>query len=111
MNTQCYHYYGNAISIGIITLQLITNYAIQIIAAKKERNKAIASKEDYKARCKAADEKLKDMKADKEAVKKSLTRKVSIVSYHIELYSTLWLTTFADHEVEKGHGYPKGNPR
>ena len=49
---------------------------LQINEAKKERNKAILSKEDYKARCKAADEKLRDMKADKEAVKKQLMRKV-----------------------------------
>jgi hypothetical protein len=49
---------------------------LQINEAKKERNKAILSKEDYKARCKAADEKLKDIKAEKEAVKKSLMRKV-----------------------------------
>lgn len=48
----------------------------QILEAKKERNKAILSKEDYKSRCRAADEKLKDMKADKDILKKSLMRKI-----------------------------------
>lgn len=59
---------------NVVCIPLIT--AVQIDEAKKERNKAILSKEDYKARCKSAEEKLKDMKADKEAVKKSLTRKI-----------------------------------
>lgn len=52
----------------------VSDEAVQL--TKKERNKAIASKEDYKERCKRAEEKARDLRADKEAIKKSLTKKI-----------------------------------
>lgn len=47
-----------------------------VIAAKRERNKAIEKKEDYKARCKKAEETYKNEVLDKQAVKKSLGKKI-----------------------------------
>ena len=54
----------------------------QVAVAKQEKAKAIASKDDYKARCRQAEEKLRDMKADKEAAQKALNKKVSSVLKH-----------------------------
>eukprot|EP00048_Salpingoeca_helianthica_P016237 m.231210 g.231210 ORF g.231210 m.231210 type:complete len:1066 (+) comp18280_c0_seq1:77-3274(+) len=47
-----------------------------VVAAKQEKNKALASKDEYKARCRQAEEKLRDIKADKEAVQKALNKKI-----------------------------------
>ena len=49
---------------------------MKVSAAKADRAKAQASKEEYKTRCRQAEEKLRDIKADKEAVQKALNKKV-----------------------------------
>jgi hypothetical protein len=46
---------------------------------------AISSKEDYKTRCKKAEESARDAAADLEAIKSSLEKKV-----HPEIQSTGW---------------------
>ena len=59
--------------------KLVDHYVAQseVTAAQQERNAAVAAQEDYKARCKKAEEGHENEKIDKEALKKSLNKKVS----------------------------------
>lgn len=62
------------IDVGKLVQQFISEE--ELAAAKQERAKAVASKEEYKTRCRQAEEKLRDLKADKEAVQKALNKKI-----------------------------------
>ena len=59
--------------------KLVDHYVRQseVDTAQKERNAAVLAEEDYRIRCKRAEEQYENEKVDKEALKKSLTKKVT----------------------------------
>lgn len=64
---------------NIEVLPLVDHYLKQedVDNARKERNKALELQEEYKSRCKKAEEQYENEQLDKEAVKKSLNKKIT----------------------------------